>query len=97
MLALYRSSRQADALRAYRLLKSRLGEELGIEPSSWIRQLESKIVTGDEALQTVQPGCPCRALAAESWSGSSWVRVARADSVQMMAGRLSRLPARRRS
>ena len=51
MLALYRSSRQADALRAYRLLKSRLGEELGIEPSSWIRQLESKIVTGDESLE----------------------------------------------
>jgi DNA-binding SARP family transcriptional activator/ABC-type glycerol-3-phosphate transport system substrate-binding protein/tRNA A-37 threonylcarbamoyl transferase component Bud32 len=50
MLALYRSSRQADALRAFRLLKSRLGEELGIEPSSWIRQLESKIVTGDESL-----------------------------------------------
>src|SRR4051812_14184232 len=52
MLALYRSSRQADALRAYRLLKSRLREELGIEPSAWIRQLESKIVTGDEPLQT---------------------------------------------
>ena len=50
MLALYRSSRQAEALRAYRLLKSRPGEELGIEPSSWIRQLESKIVTGDESL-----------------------------------------------
>ena len=50
MLALYRSS-QAEALRAYRLLKSRLGEELGIEPSSWIRQLESKIVTGDESLE----------------------------------------------
>jgi DNA-binding SARP family transcriptional activator/ABC-type glycerol-3-phosphate transport system substrate-binding protein/tRNA A-37 threonylcarbamoyl transferase component Bud32 len=51
MLALYRSSRQAEALRAYRLLKSRLGEELGIEPSSWIRQLESQIVTGDESLE----------------------------------------------
>lgn len=51
MLALYRSSRQAEALRAYGLLKSRLGEELGIEPSSWIRQLESRIVTGDESLE----------------------------------------------
>jgi DNA-binding SARP family transcriptional activator/ABC-type glycerol-3-phosphate transport system substrate-binding protein/tRNA A-37 threonylcarbamoyl transferase component Bud32 len=51
MLALYRSSRQADALRTHRLLKSRLGEELGIEPSSWIRQLESKMVTGDESLE----------------------------------------------
>jgi DNA-binding SARP family transcriptional activator/ABC-type glycerol-3-phosphate transport system substrate-binding protein/tRNA A-37 threonylcarbamoyl transferase component Bud32 len=62
MLALYRSSRQADALRAYRLLKSRLGEELGIEPSSWIRQLESKIVTGDESLE-VPARMSARALA----------------------------------
>ena len=51
MLALYRSSRQADALRAFQILKSRLGEELGIEPSSWLRKLEEQIVTGDEALE----------------------------------------------
>ena len=51
MLALYRSSRQADALRAFQVLKSRLGEELGIEPSSWLRKLEEQIVTGDEALE----------------------------------------------
>ena len=52
MLALHRSARQADALRAYQLLKSRLGEELGIEPSSGLRKLEEQIVTGDEALET---------------------------------------------
>ena len=51
MLALYRSSRQVDALRAFQTLKSRLGEELGIEPAPWLRQLESQIVTGDEALE----------------------------------------------
>ncbi len=51
MLALHRSARQADALRAYQLLKSRLGEELGIEPSSGLRKLEEQIVTGDEALE----------------------------------------------
>lgn len=51
MLALYRSSRQADALRAYQLLRSRLGEELGIDPSPRIRNLEQQIVVGDEGLQ----------------------------------------------
>ncbi len=51
MLALYRSGRQAEALRLYQFLKSRLGEELGIEPSSQIRKLEEQIVTGDPALE----------------------------------------------
>ena len=51
MLALYRSSRQADALRAYQVLNSRLGEELGIEASSGLRTLRDQIVTGDEALE----------------------------------------------
>ena len=50
MLALYRCGRQADALRVYRILKSRLGEELGIEPSASVRSLESQMVTGDQAL-----------------------------------------------
>ena len=65
MLALYRSARQADALRAYQLLKSRLGEELGIEPSSGLRKLEEQIVTGDEALETPGAGRRRRASAAE--------------------------------
>ncbi|NNE11960.1 MAG: protein kinase [Ilumatobacter sp.] len=54
MLALYRSGRQADSLRSYQLLRARLGEELGIEPSPETRRLEEQIVTGDDAL-TVGP------------------------------------------
>jgi DNA-binding SARP family transcriptional activator/ABC-type glycerol-3-phosphate transport system substrate-binding protein len=50
MLALYRSGRQAEALRAYQLLRSRLGEELGIEPSRELRNLEEEIVLGEESL-----------------------------------------------
>ena len=64
MLALYRSSRQAEALRAYQVLKSRLGEELGIEPSSWLRKLEEQIVTGDEALE-IQSRAAVRGAVAE--------------------------------
>ncbi|MDJ0767817.1 MAG: extracellular solute-binding protein [Ilumatobacter sp.] len=58
MLALYRSGRQAEALRAYQLLQSQLGDELGIEPSNRLRRLEEQIVTGDEALDIGAAGAP---------------------------------------
>jgi predicted ATPase/DNA-binding SARP family transcriptional activator/class 3 adenylate cyclase len=44
MLALYRSGRQADSLRAFRTLRRILGEELGIEPSPALRRLEEHIL-----------------------------------------------------
>lgn len=44
MLALYRSGRQADALRTYRKLQVRLGEELGIVPSEELVRLEEAII-----------------------------------------------------
>jgi hypothetical protein len=44
MLAQYRSGRQSDALRSFRRLSSVLGEELGIEPSAELRDLEEAIL-----------------------------------------------------
>lgn len=44
LLALYRSGRQADALRAYQELRRTLGDELGIEPSPTLRSLEQAIL-----------------------------------------------------
>ena len=55
MTALYRSRRQAEALRAYSQLRERLGSELGIEPSADLRDLEEQILTGDPRLEPV-PG-----------------------------------------
>jgi predicted ATPase/DNA-binding SARP family transcriptional activator len=51
MLALYRCGRQADALRAYAEARLVLGEELGLEPSVELRQLESAILNQDPSLQ----------------------------------------------
>ena len=50
MLALYRSGRQADALRSYRKLEALLGEELGIVPSPEIVALEEAMVLQDPNL-----------------------------------------------
>ena len=44
MLALYRSGRQAEALQAYQEACRTLREELGIDPSPWLRRLEGQIL-----------------------------------------------------
>ena len=51
MTALYRSQRQAEALRVYGQLRSQLGSELGIDPSEPLRDLEEQILMGDPRLE----------------------------------------------
>jgi DNA-binding SARP family transcriptional activator len=50
MLALYRSGRQAEALEAYRHARETLVEELGIEPSPELQQLEQSILRHEREL-----------------------------------------------
>jgi DNA-binding SARP family transcriptional activator/pimeloyl-ACP methyl ester carboxylesterase len=44
MIALYRCGREADALRTYQHYRRAIGDELGIEPSTALRDLEDAIV-----------------------------------------------------
>jgi DNA-binding SARP family transcriptional activator len=50
MLALYRSGRQAEALALYARTRKELVDELGIEPSAALQQLERGILQHDPAL-----------------------------------------------
>ena len=55
MLALYRSERQAEALAAYQDARRLLDEELGLEPSESLQQLERAILVHDPALDLPEP------------------------------------------
>jgi DNA-binding SARP family transcriptional activator len=56
MLALYRSARQAEALESYRVARSELSDELGLEPSEQLRQLEQAILRQDASLDLASSG-----------------------------------------
>ncbi len=55
MLALYRAGRQTDALAAYRDLSSLLRDELGLEPSESLQELERSILRHDATLNPAAP------------------------------------------
>jgi LuxR family maltose regulon positive regulatory protein len=50
ILALYRSGRQAEALRAYTEIRDRLVDELGIDPGQALRELQARILAQDPSL-----------------------------------------------
>ncbi len=49
MLAQYRCGRQAEALDTYRLMRDRLVDELGVDPSPTLREAHQQILDGDRS------------------------------------------------
>ena len=66
MLALYRSGRQADALDAFQQARRTLVEELAVEPSEPLRELEQAILRQDPSLAA--PSQPVQQPAASAGS-----------------------------
>ncbi|MEX2275081.1 MAG: AfsR/SARP family transcriptional regulator [Actinomycetota bacterium] len=58
MTALYRSARQAEALDAYQDARRVLADELGIDPSRVLQELERAILRQDPALEVEAPAPP---------------------------------------
>jgi DNA-binding SARP family transcriptional activator/DNA-binding beta-propeller fold protein YncE len=84
MLALYRCDRQAEALAAYRLGRRMLVEELGIEPSSSLRQLHEGILAQEPSLGA--PARPRRPPRAKRRAAEAPTRVTRRPRALVAAG-----------
>ncbi|MDQ0772836.1 DNA-binding SARP family transcriptional activator [Streptomyces aurantiacus] len=50
MLALYRSERQADALKVYQSVRKTLNDEMGLEPGRPLQAMQRAILAGDKRL-----------------------------------------------
>jgi DNA-binding SARP family transcriptional activator/tetratricopeptide (TPR) repeat protein len=70
MLALYRAGRQAEALGVYRAGRRVLVDQLGIEPSTGLRELERAILAQDPALAPPAPERRARRQRHESEPGA---------------------------
>lgn len=55
MLALYRAGRQVEALRAYAELRTRLRDDVGVDPSPELQELEERILLQDDGLALEPP------------------------------------------
>ena len=56
MLALYRCGRQAEALEVYRADRLALADELGLDPSPELQELERRILNQDPELDAPDRG-----------------------------------------
>ncbi len=96
MLALYRSGRQADALRAYRDGRDLLVEELGLEPGPALRRLQEEILLQSPTLDWQPPGRARAAAGAHGQAGGTRRPEPRRDGGQAPPARAPDLAAGRR-
>ncbi len=83
MVALYRAGRQPEALEAFRVGRAALVEAFGIEPTPALKELESRVLLQDPALDAPEPSAARAAHGrstapscsppprARTWTGSS--------------------------
>ena len=84
MLALYRTGRQSEALNLYRDTRTLLAEELGIEPSRELQELQHAILNQDPAL--VPPSLPADARAGKRRRHRGLIAVAAGALIVIVAG-----------
>jgi DNA-binding SARP family transcriptional activator len=89
MLALYRSGRQADALQAYQDARAMLLDELGLDPSPSLQQLEKAILRHDPSVQAppTRARSPVALTPAESREVRKTVTVLTAEVACVPVGR----------
>jgi DNA-binding SARP family transcriptional activator len=94
MRALYASGRQAEALEVYRQTRSMLVDELGIEPSPALHDLEQAILRQDPALN---PSAVATGMLGSAWRRAIVIAAAdenRLDDLLAVAEPLARSPKR---
>jgi LuxR family maltose regulon positive regulatory protein len=69
IVSLYRSGRQAEALRAYTAIRDRLVDELGIDPGPALRKLQARILAQDPSLAAARPS-PAQAAVPPAVTGN---------------------------
>ena len=86
MLAMYRDGRQIEALEVYRAVRTRLDEELGLEPGPALRQLQERVLHQDPSLDMrPQNGTVVREPAASATRSTRKLGLARAGHVALAA------------
>jgi DNA-binding SARP family transcriptional activator/ABC-type branched-subunit amino acid transport system substrate-binding protein len=86
MLALYRSGRQAEALRVYQDGRQHLAAELGLEPGDGLRRLERQILEQDPALGASSRRTRPAVVPASVWRHPARIAVAGVAVVAVAVG-----------